>query len=179
MRFVVRILGTSLLQILLLLPSVQAQPEERANVRIELGAVGGFEFTEGVDGWRAGPQAHIGYGPVGVTGTFAFIREDLPLEWTGGAWQLYAIGVVRPLGWRSWLSLGYGLTIHRRWARWDFLDRTDPIYSRTTTTDAATIGVAARLGPLRPFADVYLARLLGREGQVAWHVLFGLAVRVL
>lgn len=178
MRFVVRIFGTSVLQLLLFLPSVQAQPEEHADLRIELGAVGGFDFSEGVDGWRAGPQTHLGYGRIGVTGTFAFIREDLPLEWTGGAWQLYAMGVVRPFGSRSWLSLGYGLTIHRRWARWDFLGRTESIYSRTNTTDAATIGVAARFGRFRPFTDLYLAGLLG-EGEVAWHVLFGLAIIVL
>ncbi len=179
MRSIVPPLGMSVVLQLLLLQSLQAQLQEQAGLRLELGVLGGFEFTQGVEDPRLGPQVHIGAGPIGLTAAFALIEEELPLEWTGGAWQLYLTGSVRPFGARSWLSLGYGLTIRRRWAQWDFLGRTDPIYSRTNTTDAVTIGVAVSFARLRPFADLYLTRLLDRDGQVGGHALFGFLVEVL
>ncbi len=178
MRSVLLRLSLSFALTLLHTASMPAALHGQGTTRLELGALAGVELAAVGEDPRLGLQSHVGFGLSGVTAAFALVREDLPLEWTGGAWQLTLAGRVRPSGPRSWLSFGYGLIIRHRWARWDFLGRTDPIYSRTNTTDAAVIGLAAPLGRFRPFADLYVTRLLDRDGKVGEHVVFGVMVRV-
>ena len=177
MRSVLWLLSMSFALTLLHKAIMPVELHGQATTRLELGALAGVDLAAGEWVPRLGIQSHIGLGVSGVTGTFALVREVLPLEWTGGAWQLTLAGRVRPAGPRSWLSFGYGLTIRHRWARWDFLGRTDPIYSRTNTTDAAVIGVAAHLGRFRPCVDIYVTQLLDRDGKVGGHALFGVMVR--
>jgi hypothetical protein len=165
----------SLLLALCVHPPLQAQE----GPRLDVGAICGFEFTDGVEDPRLGALSEIGFGRFGVTAAFALVQQELPMEWSGSGWQLYLTGRIRIFGPRSWLSLGYGLTIEHRTANWSFLDRTDRIYNRTSTTDAALVGVGLPVGRFRPFADIVATRLLDRDGTVGGHALFGLTVNVL
>ncbi len=171
--------GLSVVLLLLLAPCVHPPLRAQAGPRLDVGAICGFEFTDGVEDPRLGVLGEVGFGSFGATGAFALVQQELPMEWSGSGWQLYLSGRIRVFGPRSWLTVGYGMTIEHRTGQWDFLGRTDRIYNRTDTTDAALVEVGLPLGRFRPFADIVATRLVDRKGKVGGHALFGLAVNVL
>ena len=179
MRFVLSTSVIVLLLSLLVLPCLNGQNGDSVETRLELGAFCGIAYVDdGFNDPRLGVQSDLGRGRFGFSLAFAVIDRELYMEWSGGAWQLYLLGRYRPLGNRSWLSLGYGLTMQHRWANWDFVT-SHSIYSRTDVRDAASIAVAVPVGRLRPLVDVLMTPFFYQSGPVAGHVLIGIAVVVL
>lgn len=146
---------------------------------VTLGGHYGFDFTEGqVDHERIGVQGYVGLlGVLGVSATVSYVPRffEVTDRYTGHGWQSFLTARAHPWGIGTPLSLGYGAAYSRTTIR-DL--RTGVSTSRNERTDAAVIAVEFSPHRFRPFAELYLLRLLDRSGQVEGNANFGVNVRL-
>jgi hypothetical protein len=126
---------------------------------------------------RLGVQASVHLlGPLETGAAFSvFVGWPGVDLYTGSAWHGYWSLRVRPSGVWSMVSAGYGLAVTHE-ATTDTRLGTSTSY--TYVYDAFTLGLEAPTPYVRPFADLYLLRILDRSGSVGVNVLVGLQVVV-